>query len=190
MLEGAEKVFSRNGYHGATMQEIAEEAEFSVGALYNMFESKQDIYAQLVEMRVQDFCEGVYARMEGAGGVLNKVKATIQAKLEFFKDNRQFLRIFSNLGADGGSGAPSLMTQKGRRLHLEYQEKLKEIFSEGISQGVFTGDSPLLLVLSLEGTTNAVLGRWVQAGDTKLEDIDPLKVEQLIFHGILAKDGG
>jgi AcrR family transcriptional regulator len=190
MLEGAEKVFARGGYHGATIQEVAEEAEFSVGALYNMFENKEDIYAQLLEMRIEDFCEGVYARIEAATGILEKVRAVIEAKLDFFQHHRQFLRIFSNLGTDGGAAGPSLATEKSRRLHLDYQERLMDIVSEGMRQGVFAGSSALLLVLSLEGTTNAVLGRWVQAGDTELEEIEPSDVERLVFHGILAKGAG
>jgi AcrR family transcriptional regulator len=187
MLEGAETVFARAGYHGATMQEIAEEAEFSVGALYNMFENKESMYAQLLEMRVEDFCEGVYGRIEAESGVMGQIRAVIEAELDFFRHHRRFLRIFSNLGTDGQSSTMGVMTEKSRALHLQYQSRLMEILSEGIRQGVFTDSSPLLLLLSLEGTLKAVLGRWVEAGDPELEDVEAAEIERLVLHGILAK---
>ena len=39
VLECAERVFSEKGFHEATMQEIAEEAEYATGTLYTLFEN-------------------------------------------------------------------------------------------------------------------------------------------------------
>ena len=54
MLEAAERVFVRKGYHDATVEEIAQEAEFAVGTLYNFFKGKDDLYARVVEMPFYD----------------------------------------------------------------------------------------------------------------------------------------
>jgi len=34
-------VFARNGYRGATVEQIAQEAEFAVGTLYNFFRARR-----------------------------------------------------------------------------------------------------------------------------------------------------
>jgi AcrR family transcriptional regulator len=43
LVDAATKVVARRGFHAATVDEIAEEAGFSVGALYSNFEGKDDL---------------------------------------------------------------------------------------------------------------------------------------------------
>jgi AcrR family transcriptional regulator len=44
LIEAATKVVARRGFHAATVDEIADEAGFSVGALYSNFEGKDDLF--------------------------------------------------------------------------------------------------------------------------------------------------
>ena len=44
LVEAATKVVARRGFHAATVDEIAEEAGFSVGALYSNFDGKDDVF--------------------------------------------------------------------------------------------------------------------------------------------------
>jgi AcrR family transcriptional regulator len=52
MLDGAEAVFARSGFHGASVEEIACEAGASTGALYSNFAGKEDLFLALFEERV------------------------------------------------------------------------------------------------------------------------------------------
>ena len=47
ILEAAERAFVRHGFHAATMQHVAEEAEMSAGNLYRYFPSKEAIVDSL-----------------------------------------------------------------------------------------------------------------------------------------------
>lgn len=51
VLEAAEAVFRREGYHGASLARIAAEAGFTTGAVYSTFESKADVMLALIEQR-------------------------------------------------------------------------------------------------------------------------------------------
>ncbi len=51
ILQGAAVVFDRDGYEGASMSQIAREANVSKGTLYNHFESKADLFAAYVGQR-------------------------------------------------------------------------------------------------------------------------------------------
>jgi AcrR family transcriptional regulator len=44
LIEAATKVVARRGFHAATVDEIADQAGFSVGALYSNFEGKDDLF--------------------------------------------------------------------------------------------------------------------------------------------------
>lgn len=47
LLDAARVVFTRRGYRGASVDEIAAEAGYSKGAVYSNFESKEDIFLEL-----------------------------------------------------------------------------------------------------------------------------------------------
>jgi AcrR family transcriptional regulator len=44
LVEAATRVVARRGFHAATVDEIADEAGFSVGALYSNFDGKDDLF--------------------------------------------------------------------------------------------------------------------------------------------------
>src|SRR6478735_6157335 len=44
LIAAATKVFARRGYNGASVEEIAEEAGYSHGAVYSNFEGKADLF--------------------------------------------------------------------------------------------------------------------------------------------------
>jgi AcrR family transcriptional regulator len=54
LLEAAEDVFRRRGFAGATVEEIAEQAGFSRGAFYSNFESREQLFIELLHKRVYD----------------------------------------------------------------------------------------------------------------------------------------
>lgn len=47
LLEAAAHVFARRGFAGASVEEIAETAGFSIGALYSNFSSKEELFLEL-----------------------------------------------------------------------------------------------------------------------------------------------
>jgi AcrR family transcriptional regulator len=54
VLSAARRVFMERGYHGATLEQIAEEAGFSKGVVYSQFESKADLFLALLEKRIDE----------------------------------------------------------------------------------------------------------------------------------------
>src|ERR1700686_5885218 len=78
LFDGAEAVFARRGFHGASVEEIARESGATTGALYSNFASKEDLFLALFEERIaadvgdysQIVAEGatVEEQARGAGG--------------------------------------------------------------------------------------------------------------------------
>jgi AcrR family transcriptional regulator len=52
LLDAAAIVFARNGFHGSTLDEVAATAGFSKGAVYSNFKSKDDLFLELVDDRI------------------------------------------------------------------------------------------------------------------------------------------
>lgn len=70
LIEAAAKVFARRGYQAARVEEIAEEAGYSHGAVYSNFEGKADLFLAVFEEymaeRVRELAETQAALPEDA----------------------------------------------------------------------------------------------------------------------------
>src|SRR6266508_6818251 len=54
ILRAARTVFGARGFHAATIEEIAEEAGLSNGAIYYNFDSKGDLFLELLDERMEE----------------------------------------------------------------------------------------------------------------------------------------
>jgi AcrR family transcriptional regulator len=49
ILEAAHALFLKNGFHGTSMRQIADEAGLALGGLYNYFDSKEKIFGEVLD---------------------------------------------------------------------------------------------------------------------------------------------
>lgn len=54
LLEAAAVVFARKGIAGASLEDVAQEAGLTKGAVYSNFESKEDLIAALLDVRLDE----------------------------------------------------------------------------------------------------------------------------------------
>jgi AcrR family transcriptional regulator len=58
LLDAALTVFSRRGYYGASVDEIAAEAGYSKGAVYSNFSNKEELFLALIDRRFASDAQG------------------------------------------------------------------------------------------------------------------------------------
>jgi AcrR family transcriptional regulator len=68
VLAAAAKVFARRGYHRATVDEIASEAGFTIGAVYSNFSGKEELFLALADRQVEERVAEVAAMADAADG--------------------------------------------------------------------------------------------------------------------------
>ena len=78
LLEAAEKIFARDGFEAAKLEEIAADAGYTRGAFYANFDSKEDLFIALLAEEVEKRIERA---LEGAG---SRAKQTLP-KQELYK---------------------------------------------------------------------------------------------------------
>lgn len=75
LIDAAESVFARRGFHGASVEEIAREAGATTGALYSNFAGKEDLFLALFEEGIaadvraysEAFSDGAPSEEQGRG---------------------------------------------------------------------------------------------------------------------------
>ena len=75
ILDAAEQVFARAGFHAATMNDVAREAAMSPGNLYRYFPSKDAIIAALAERDRTEIASDFQNLDAGRGNVLDQLEA-------------------------------------------------------------------------------------------------------------------
>lgn len=84
LLDAAGRVFARKGFHAASLEEVAEEAGFSKGAVYSNFASKQELFAVLLAERCHGSLLTVTSAASQAGSTaerLDSVGNTLVARI-------------------------------------------------------------------------------------------------------------
>jgi len=66
LLDAAADVFARRGYQAATLDEVAEAAGYTKGAVYSNFDSKEDLFFALVDRRIVQESARLASRLSGA----------------------------------------------------------------------------------------------------------------------------
>src|ERR1041385_2330758 len=99
LLAAARTVFSRKGFHDATIDDIAHEAGVAKGTVYLYFKSKHDIYIEALRDGIGNLISEMRREAEGPGTAEAKLRRVIAVKLAFFDKHREFFQIFlSELG--------------------------------------------------------------------------------------------
>ncbi len=184
-LTTAEEVFSRKGFHSTTIQEISERSEFAVGSIYHMFRNKDEIYAAILEMRMEEYLTLLEEVIEDCRDPVEKVRTLIETKFRFFSDHKPFLRLFldTTFGSDENvrfNGVEQLVER-----YEGYLKLLAGIFEEGIRKKLFAGNDPIGMALAMEGMVRSFTTYMIRHE----EDGAPLPefstIREILLQGIL-----
>jgi AcrR family transcriptional regulator len=66
LVDAAERLFTRQGFHATSLDAVAAEAGFTKGAVYSNFDSKEDLFFAVYERRVDARVEEMKAAIRGA----------------------------------------------------------------------------------------------------------------------------
>jgi AcrR family transcriptional regulator len=126
LLSAAEQVFARVGYEKAQVEEIAEAAGYSKGALYAHFKSKEELFLALYEIKTASSLAKLRHALDSA--------PTRQGKIEAFRS------FYINLSREKNWSLIILEVKLFLRRHPEVRERLRQIDEQvGDSiEGAFT----------------------------------------------------
>jgi TetR/AcrR family transcriptional regulator len=94
LLDAAEEIFGTKGYHDATLKEVAELAEFSVGSVYSFFENKDDLFLHVFLRRGEDFVAGIRELVAVEHPPLDQLRRLVEFEVEFFRSHPNFGRLY------------------------------------------------------------------------------------------------
>ncbi len=137
ILAAARKVFGARGYEGATLDEVAREAEFAKGTLYSYFDSKAELFAALAESEFDGLQASVEDVLALEPGAADAARAVIGVLLEFFQSRSDFYRVAMSLRDTGKREEAEKIRGVVMKRISELADLLGGRFEEGIRDGLF-----------------------------------------------------
>lgn len=182
IMAGAQELFFAKGFNAATMDEIAQQAELSKGALYLYFASKEELYVSVMS-------EGLailFDRMEEAFKLNlppdQMMRKFGEVRYRYYLDYREYYRIFFFLEhKDVVRQLPRELIQDNLEKGMRNFQRFIEVIQQGIDQGIFAPVDPRKAAVAFWGATNGVLFLFEEELSKEIIGTD---VEQLIFYTI------
>lgn len=94
ILNAAENVFAKKGYASATMDDIAEAAQFSKATLYRYFNSKQEMFMEIILSTFDEVYKNSIKIKERDRDSSEKLRELIHYILGYYQRKKNLSRIF------------------------------------------------------------------------------------------------
>lgn len=145
--DAARKVFADKGFKGATVEDIAREAELSPGTLYLYFNSKDEIYFSL-NISILEFLIEQLEKIGKQRGLtpIQKIEALTQAFINLYELDPFTVKFLFQLQASGDIGnlSPRLLSEI-RELSVLSVKRLASLFEQGAEEGYFSDVHPVAM---------------------------------------------
>jgi AcrR family transcriptional regulator len=171
ILAAAEKVFSANGYAATTMDAVAAAAGVAKGSLYNYFQSKHELFTQVVNDALsgdEAEVERIIALGESASQKIDRVLDMWAQRIEYFKVyGALMLEFWSAAARQDRSGELASVFQD---MYGRWRQRLGRIVTEGVASGEFRAAlDPRVAASLIMGMTDGILVQLILGVDLTVD---------------------
>jgi AcrR family transcriptional regulator len=175
ILETARRFFRRRGFNSVTIDDIAAEIEFSKGTIYSHFESKEEIFAQILLEHLHKLTAVLGQAAASCSSTEDGVRRALEAYLNFYEQNSDYGQLMFFVDTLGHqSHIPGKLLKEIRRRKIACLAHLQLILrkSAGHSRSGDGGEAKDLALL-LWGMLNGIL-QLVESEQINRDDLDRL----------------
>lgn len=134
ILNAAVKVFTRKGYSGARMEEIAKEAGINRALLHYYFRDKETMFNIIFETKFKEFFTGIFGAFQSDVPFLEKIKSIVDHEITVLTKHPGLAKFVIMEIAQ----QPDRLIQFGQKLGLNPRTMLKH-FQKEVQQNVQQG---------------------------------------------------
>jgi len=150
LIAAAVNEFSRNGFAGARVDEIARVAGVNKQLVYHYFDSKQGLYLVALESVYAEIREKEKSLSLGALAPLEAMTQLIAFSFDYLAEHPEFLALLTD--ENRNQGAHILESERLQKMHSPFIEMLEATLERGVAQGVFRSDYDAInLYISIAG---------------------------------------
>ena len=180
ILEAAAQVFRQKGFHGASMQDIAEAVNLQKASLYHHVSSKQEILLALLDHALELLSERISPISAQKIPADKKLREMIYGYLKILTENTDLsaVLLFEHRSLE----------RKQHARHVPNRDKFealwRNVVEEGVAAKLFKCDDPALATRAILGILNWTLTWYRPDGLQTIEQIAD-HYSNLLLNGLL-----
>ncbi len=160
ILDAAEEAFAEKGLN-ATIKEIAELAEFSVGAVYLFFDGKDELLAAVFERHTNAFLQTMRDAATGVGSAPEKLHRIFDAQFGYFRSHPKFYKLFDQLWRVRAWTLHFTSAEQGSQWYREALEIVARVFRDGIASGALIEGDAMVHSSIFANIISAYISHWI-----------------------------
>ena len=182
ILEAAAQVFRQKGFHGASMQDIAEAVNLQKASLYHHVSSKQEILLVILDRALELLLDRISAISGQDTPANEKLQLMIRAYLQILTENTDLsaVLLFEHRSLE----------RKQHARHVPNRDKFealwRAVLEEGVKTKLFKCDDPALTARAILGIMNWTITWYRPKGPLEIEEIAD-QYSNLLLYGLLKK---
>lgn len=157
ILEAALSVFSRRGYRGAAMDDIAGESDTSKGGVYFHFPNKQTIFLALLDRMASLLMKRAEEAIAAEPDPIKRIDAALLVVLKTFGDHRSLARLF----LVEALGAGREFNEKMLSMRRDFANLITRHLDDAVASGAIPPLDTQLAGIAWFGALNEVVTHWV-----------------------------
>ncbi len=185
ILEAAAQVFRRKGFHGASMQDIAEAVHLQKASLYHHVSSKQEILLALLDRALDLLFERLEPLTHQPAPAVEKLR---QMMLTYLSTLTEEIDLAAVLLLEHRSLDPKL-----RNRHIpkrdRFEQLWREVLEQGQSEGAFVVANVPLIARAILGILNWTITWYRPDGAFSIQEIGEMYAD-LLLNGLLRQVRG
>lgn len=163
ILTAAIKVFAEQGFHQATISQVARQAGVADGTIYLYFKNKADILSSFFSYRTRLVFDRFREAVDKAENAEAKLKVLISMHLSEFQRDRDMAVVFQREALLARCVDEEVIRETTRM----YMDILEDILRQGQTEGTVRQHLHIGLVKRfILGAVNEVINTWVVTGGT------------------------
>lgn len=170
ILVAAAELLGDEGYHGATLSDIAKKSSMQAGSLYYHFESKDAIVEEVLQVGIDNAGAAIDAALADLGPNRSgqvRFEAAIRAYLRAILEEASFTRANIRCYDE----APEEIRQRSSKRVRSLINQWVALYGEGVLDGSLRADiDPSVLTRMVMAALNSC-ARWLGPGDQSADEV-------------------
>ncbi len=158
ILEAATRVFAREGFHNAKIEDVAKEAGVAHGTVYLYFGGKDDLLISIFRENLEELVEYVGSEVKKEANAEDKLRRMISLQIELIETNSELAELMLvEFPQTGKFLSNSVINDLAA-----YIDMIANILREGVAEGAFDDsiDANMIATVIYSGI-QGIATRWI-----------------------------